>query len=232
MKVQLTLFDRQVWEQFIKPGEVIEARFLKGKGRTESGYFDNHLDFCKCVKQVNTNVHGGGYFTLQVIDPRLLGRAFNRIRQSEITTSDGNVIAYRWLPIDLDPVRPSEISSSESELQEALALRDTVAEYVVQEMGFPKPIRAMSGNGGHLLFRLPDLPVTDQNKKMVKDILVGLAARFDTPTVKIDTSVFNPCRIWKLYGTTARKGDPIPTGINREARPHRMSFIEDMGGNS
>lgn len=229
----LTLFDVQVWEQFIAPGEVIEARFIKVKGRhIESGYFDNHPDFCKCVKQIDANVHSGGYITLQVIDPRLLGRAFNRIKQSDITTSDGNVIAYRWLPIDLDPVRPSGVSSSDAELQEAIILRDVVAEHVVAEMGFSKPIRAMSGNGGHLLFRLPDLPITDQNKTMIRDILLGLAKRFDTDNVKIDTTVFNPARIWKLYGTTSRKGDPVTAGPNREARPHRMSFIEDLGGTS
>lgn len=232
MTDQLTLFDLQVWEQFINPGEVVEARFIKVKGRyTESGYFDNHPDFCKCVRQIDSTVHGGGYFTVQVIDHRLLGRAFNRIKQSDITTADANARAYRWLPIDLDPVRPSGISSSDAELQEALTLRDIVAEYVVAEMKFSSPIRAMSGNGGHLLFRLPDLPVTDQNKTMIRDILVGLANRFDTDSVKIDTTVFNPARIWKLYGTTARKGDPVPTGPNRDARPHRMSFIEDLGGN-
>ena len=61
----LTLFDLQAWEMFVNPGEVIEARFIKVKGRyTESGYFDNHPDFCKCVKQIDSAVHGGGYFTL------------------------------------------------------------------------------------------------------------------------------------------------------------------------
>lgn len=230
---RLTFFDPQVWETFVKPGEVTEVRFLKVNGRyTESGYFDNHSDFCKCVKQIDSTVHGGGYFTLQVIDRRLLGRAFNRIKQSDITTSDMNVLAYRWLPIDADPVRPSGISSSEAELEEALILRDIVAEHVVAEMGFSKPIKAMSGNGGHLLFRLPDLPVTDQSKKMIKDILTGLAKRFDTPAVKIDQTVFNPARVWKLYGTTTRKGDQIPAGTHREARPHRMSYIEDLGGNT
>ena len=228
----LTLFDRQVWERFVKPGEVMEVRFLKvGRRFTESGYFDNHEDFCRWVKQIDAKVHGGAYFTLHVIDPRLLGRAFNRIRQSDVTTSDKDVCAYRWLPIDFDPIRPSEVSSSDHELQEALILRDIVASYVVEELKFTKPIRAMSGNGGHLLFRLPDLPVNDQNKMMIRDILGGLAKRFDTDTVKIDTGVYNPGRIWKLYGTVARKGDPVKAGPNRDARPHRMSFIEDLGDN-
>jgi len=31
--------------------------------------------------------------------------------------------------------------------------------------------------------------------------------------------VFNPARIWKLYGTVSRKGDSIPE------RPHRLARI-------
>jgi hypothetical protein len=243
MSERLTVFDNSVWRVFVKPGEVTEVRILKLSGKsaawgndyargTVSGYFDDHLAFCKAVREVDKAIHGGVYFSLQVIDPRLIGRTFNRLRVSDITTSDTNVCAYRWLPIDMDPVRPSGISSSDAELQEALIRRDIVAECVVAEMGFSIPIKAMSGNGAHLLFRLPDLPVTDQNKKMIRDILTGLAQRFDTEKVKIDTTVFNPARIWKLYGTTARKGDPVPAGPNREARPHRMAFIDDLGGNS
>jgi hypothetical protein len=166
-----------------------------------------------------------------VIEPRLIGRAFNHLRVSDITTSDANVLAYRCLPIDIDPVRPSGISSSDAELQEALILRDIVADYVTAEFGFSSPIRANSGNGGHLLFRLPDIPVTDDSKKMIRDILTGLAQRFNTDRAKVDTTVFNPARIWKCYGTTARKGDPVPAGPYREARPHRMAYIESMGDN-
>lgn len=87
----------------------------------------------------------------------------------------------------------------------------------------------MSGNGAHLLFRLADLPANDENKKMIKNFLEGLAQRFDTDAVKIDTTVFNPARIWKLYGTAARKGDPLPAGRYREARPHRQSYIYELG---
>jgi hypothetical protein len=243
MSERLTLFDNFVWQAFVKPGEVIEVRIPKLKGKsatwgndyangTVSGYFDDHTAFCKAVRDVDKAIHSGVYFSLQVIDPRLIGRAFNRLRVSEVTTSDANVLAYRWLPIDDDPVRPSGISSSDAELREALILRDIIAEHVVAEMGFSEPIKAVSGNGGHLLFRLPDLPAIDQNKKMIRDILTGLAQRFDTDKVKIDTTVFNPARIWKLYGTTARKGDPVPAAPTREARLHRMAFIDDWGGNS
>lgn len=237
---KMTFFDRSVWDTFKKNGEVVEVRILKASGKspawggefakkTVSGYFDDHAAFCKAVQHADKISHGGIYFSLQVIDPRLIGRAFNRLKPSDLTTSDNNILAYRWIPVDLDPVRPSGISSSEKELKEALALREVVSEWIVSELKFPKPIKAMSGNGGHLLFRLPDMPANETTTLFIKQTLEGLAKRFDTDRVKIDTAVFNPARIWKLYGTTARKGDEVPAGINRESRPFRMAYIEELG---
>jgi hypothetical protein len=227
MSNRLTLLDPKVWNAFVKPGEVTEVR-IPYKW-PESGYFDDHALFCEAVQQASKKQHDGIYFTIQVIDPRLLGRAFNRIKQSKLTTSDRDVLFYRWLPIDLDPVRPAGISSSDAELQAALELREIIADHVVNEMGFVKPIKAMSGNGGHLLFRLPDLPAKDENKNMIKSILHGLAKEFDNDIVKIDQSVYNPSQLWKLYGSQARKGDALPAGPYREARPHRQSYIDDLG---
>jgi hypothetical protein len=235
-----TLFDRQVWDLFISPGEVVEVRIPKARGKAQvwggdyargtiSGYFDDHQALCAALEGLPPGCGAGVYFTLQVIDPRLIGRSFNRLRPSDLTTSDQNVITYRWLPIDIDPVRPAGISSSDAELRVALDLRDEVAECMHEQGDFGQPIKAMSGNGGHLLYRLPDLPAQDKtNQAFVKGFLEDLARRFGSERVKIDTTVFNPARIWKLYGTKASKGDEIPQGPNREARPHRVAFIEEL----
>jgi len=239
---KLTFYDKEVWNTFVKPGEVLEVRMPKVYGKSPawgndfakgvvSGYFDDHEAFCKAVKAADKAKHGGIYFTLQVIDPRLIGRAFNRLKPAEVTTSDQNVIKYRWLPVDIDPVRPSGINSSDSELKAAMELRNHVARYVMAEHGFSKPIKAMSGNGGHLLFRLSDLSI-NEGKYFIYNTLIGLSKEFDTDKVTIDTTVFNPARIWKLYGTTARKGDEVPAGPGREARPHRTAYIDDLGGHN
>ncbi len=238
--MKLTLFNKETFEIFVHPGEATEVRIPKVYGKSEawanefargtvSGYFDSHEAFCTAVKQADKGSHDGIYFTLQVIDPRLIGRAFNRLKPSNLTTSDRNVIAYRWLPVDLDPVRPGGISASDSELAEAMKLREEVAQWVMSELNFPSPIKGMSGNGGHLLFRLPDLPTNEDNQAFIKATLEGLAERFDTDKVTIDTSVYNPARIWKLYGTIAKKGDSIPPGQYREVRPHRMTYIDHLG---
>lgn len=67
-----------------------------------------------------------------------------------------------------------------------------------------------------MLYRI-DLPRDDNG--LVKGVLEGLAKQFDNDRVKIDTKVFNPSRIVKLYGTVARKGDSI------SERPHRRTGV-------
>ena len=239
-KKRWTLFDEGVFRTFVDPGEVVEVRILGARGKdkawdgfwangTVSGYFDDYQAFCDCVELADKTKNSGIYFTLQVIDPRLIGRSVNRLRPAKQTTSDTNVIAYRWLPVDLDPKRPSGVSSSDTELTAALELREEMADWIVSNMAFPKPIKAMSGNGAHLLFRLQDIPVEESFTTFIKNVLSGLADRFNTDSVDIDTSVFNPARIWKLYGTTARKGDPVPGSQYQEERPHRKAYIDNMG---
>lgn len=171
------------------------------------------------------------YFTLQVVDPRLIGRAYNKLKPSNLTTSDNNVKFYRWIPIDVDPVRPAGISSSDAELAKAIELRNIIRDYIVDTTGYAAPITAISGNGGHILIRLPhDIPVNDESKEFVKSFINDLHEEFSTDDVDIDLTVFNPARIWKLYGTRAMKGDEVPGNKYRDALIHRESYIDDLGG--
>ena len=238
MPEKLTLSNRQAFETFILHGEVVEVRILGAYGKhtawdggfakgVVSGYFDEHEAFIKAIRATNKTDHQGIYFTLQKIDNRLLGRAFNRLKPSIQSTSDNDVRAYRWLLIDIDPCRPSGISSSDTELQNA---KDTAIQVIawLSEKGFPEPIQAMSGNGVHLLYRLLDTPVIESTIRFIQDFLKLLAKRFNSVKVNIDTSVFNPARICRLYGTSAKKGDSIPAGPHREARPHRGSYIVSL----
>ena len=85
-------------------------------------------------------------------------------------------------------------------------------------LGFPEPIKADSGNGAHLLYRI-DLPNDESATALVKSCLATLDALFSDERVSVDTANFNAARIWKLYGTVSRKGDNTPE------RPHRRSRI-------
>src|ERR1700722_3159226 len=91
----------------------------------------------------------GIYYVLNRINPALLGRAYNRLKEyAEHTTADNNILQRRWLPVDLDPVRPAGISSSDEEHIVALQRARTIADDMVGE--WERPIIADSGNGAHL----------------------------------------------------------------------------------
>jgi hypothetical protein len=236
------LTEERMFGIFVRPGDAVEVRGHGFHGNSKAyigcaggkgiiaGYFDDFAAFCTAVKALGAMEQGNIYFTLHAIDPRLIGRACNRLIVADKTTSDNDVLFYRWFPIDLDPVRPSGISSSDKELQAALDMREPVIEYCQKTFGFTsRPITAMSGNGGHILFRIPDTLATEAVKKKIEKMLKQLAAEFKNDVVEIDQTVFNPARIWTLYGTTKRKGDIVTATPTREARPHRISYIDSLG---
>lgn len=203
-----------------RPGDVREVR-IPGPGRTDAGYFDSPDALVAAVAPLDgrRNV----YLTVNPVDPALLGRGNNRIvARVRSTTADSQVTRRRWLPIDIDPRRPSDVSASEAEREAALAVTRDVWRYLA-ERGWPEPVTAMSGNGYWLLYPV-DLPNDPDAKRLVEGVLAHLAARFDTERVAIDTSVSNASRIVALIGTLKVKGDPTPD------RPHRRSALLRVPG--
>ena len=122
----------------------------------------------------------GIYVTLNAVNPDLLARRANRIKirlsKKDSTTADSDIIRRRWFPIDIDPVRPSGVSSSEEEHENALAKADIIKEYL-SELCWPDPICADSGNGAHLLYRV-DLPNEPEIRDLIKDALNTLSVLF------------------------------------------------------
>lgn len=211
---------RKAIEQLYPKNEekTFEIRIIGGRHKKPiSGYFqdaDTLLEQLKTVNLNNVNV----YITLQQLSDEMFSRIqSNHFMAGVETTSDNNIIGYKWFFVDLDPVRASGVSSSDDELKEAQALGHRVYEYL-KDCGFEEPVIAMSGNGMHLLYRIR-LKNTNENKLLIQKCLNALSMMFDTDKVKIDTANFNPSRICKLYGTLAQKG------TNSEKRPHRMSHI-------
>ncbi|MCK9306872.1 MAG: hypothetical protein M0P17_05030, partial [Methanoculleus sp.] len=200
---------------------VIEVRAL-ADGATHSGYFDDHTLLAGQVEALDADPTVAGiYVTLNAVNPALLARRANRIKmrlgRKDATTADADILRRRWLPVDIDPVRPSGVSSTETEHAEALNAAERIAAYL-KEQGFPAPVRADSGNGAHLLYRI-DLPNDDPSTALVKNCLATLDALFSNETVTVDTANHNAARIWKLYGTLSRKGD------NTVERPHRRAKV-------
>ena len=179
----------------VEPGLVVELRALSGR--------------CS-----------GVYLTLNPVDSSLLARAHNRVREyvkQGQASKDSDILHRVHFGIDFDPVRPAGISSDDAEHQAALAQARRCREWL-KGQGWPDPIYADSGNGAHLVYRV-DLPNDVQASEMLSKCLEALATRFDEAAVIVDKTTFNASRIWKLYGTLARKGDALPD------RPHHIAAI-------
>ena len=225
-------FDREeilrTWQVFRQPGEVLEVRIPKaGRFRTISGYFDNPTDFAKWAGDVaedNSNPFSGYYFTINPVEPDLLTRSCNRLKKyADTTTSDADIIALHWLPVDCDAKRPASISSTDEEHKAAIIKARDVRQLLIEDLKWPAGafVLADSGNGAHLNIRI-DLQNTSDDVALVRSSLEALDFSFSDEKIQIDTTSQNPARIWKIYGTPTRKGDSTPE------RPHRMSRLLEV----
>jgi phage/plasmid-associated DNA primase len=205
---------------FLPPGGVVELRAVKaGRYKTISGCFDSVEALAAEAARVDrlTDVPAV-YVTLNPINPALLARSENKAKPyAEYTASDTDVTARRWLLIDADPKRPAGISSTDTEHQAAHERAQAIEAYL-SDLGWPEPVRADSGNGAHLLYRV-DLPVDKDALDLLHGCLVALAARFDDAAIVVDQKMANASRITKFYGTLTRKGE------NTADRPHRRSAL-------
>jgi P4 family phage/plasmid primase-like protien len=210
----------------IEPGQCFEVRILnyrKPNGyvvRAIAGWFDDPDKAATAVKRYigKANV----YFTPNPVNPDLMARANNRlIERPKSTTGDADITRRGWVLIDTDPVRPSGISATEAEKQAAWALLSQVRDYLAG-WNWQPAIVADSGNGYHLMYRA-DLPNDQKTADKLSAFLNSLNQRFSTDAATVDTSIYNAARIWKLYGTTAVKGENMPD------RPHRTAVVLEVG---
>lgn len=194
----------------------VEIRMLKTKNGTRSGYYDNKQKLINDISRYDgiDNI----FFTLNVFSEDLLARGKDKLLEyAKHTTSDSEIIRRELLLIDVDPIRPAGVSSTDEELRSAELVARNIVSYLREE-SFPEPVIALSGNGYHILYTL-DLPNTKEVNQLVKDFLYALDEKFSDDKAKVDTATYNPGRITKMYGTMACKGD------NTMDRPHRRSRI-------
>ena len=208
------------------PGAVVEIRALdtptgRGKPVTVAGYFLDLDKAAQAAAALDARKPVGVYLPLNEVNPALLARSPNQLTEGlKTTTSDNDIIRRRWLPLDFDPKRPTGISASEDEHCSAEDAARNCAAWL-SSMGWPAGILADSGNGAHLLQRI-DLPNDETSAALVRDCIAAVAKRFTGDGVDVDLKVFNAARIWKLYGTTARKGHDMPD------RPHRAARLVEV----
>ena len=197
---------------------LFEIRCLKAKIQGEyrpvnlAGWFDNIESAVEALKSIE--YASGIYFIFNEVTDAIKARSYNRLLPGASSTGDEHITRRQWLLIDCDADRISGISATNDEKNCSYELAESVRAWLA-EQGWPEPVLCDSGNGYHLMYRIVEPTESD----VVQRVLQCLDSRFSFAGAGVDTSVFNPARITKLYGTLACKGDDI------DARPHRMSNI-------
>ena len=206
---------RYTFELLKKPEDVIEVRCITSRSNY-SGYFKN-VD--NIIKELPRYSNGNVYFVLNKISDGCYSREQHEtfVEKAKNTTSDSDISLREWLLIDVDPKRPSGVSSTNEEKNSAKLVINNVFSFL-RDIGFAEPIVCDSGNGFHLLYKIA-LENTEANKLLMQTVLQVLDLYFSNGKCDIDKTVFNASRITKLYGTDSKKGN------NTDDRPHRQSSI-------
>jgi hypothetical protein len=211
LRVLRAVFDRQ--------GRVCRADASAGGfgGCTLAGWFDDRE---RLLAEAHKLRGVSAYLTFNPVRPDLLARSDNRLTRARHTTRDADILCLRWLYVDIDPLRPAEISSTDAELAAALARRDAI-------LGDQPRIAATaawgcSGNGAWILVRLPDYPNDPHHATLLTRALATLDRLYSDNTVRIDTATANPARLIGLPGTLKAKGS------NRPERPWRRVTVDGI----
>jgi len=214
---------RQACDALFSPGQVVELRVLginHKDGANASGWFNDFDKLTECAVRYDAKNPLGIYTTLGEVHAGCIARSNNQIQErTKVTTSDKDILTRHWFPVDIDPTRPSGVSSTDNELRLAQEMADEVQRWLKEEHGFNDALRANSGNGVHLLYRVL-MPNEDRYKLLFSKAMAAVSNQFTNDQVGIDTGNFNAARIFRLYGTTARKGLDL-----EGERPHRQSEL-------
>jgi hypothetical protein len=214
LRVLRAAFDRQ---GFVRRGE--EAGAGQGfAGSTLAGWFD---DTERLIDEASRLKGVSGYVAINPVRNDLLARSDNRLSRVRHTSRDSDIACLRWLYLDIDPQRPPEISSTESELAAALKRRDAVLRTHPELAS--SAAWGSSGNGAWILIRLPDYPNDPKHAAILSQALAVLDRKYSDDLVRIDTATANPSRLIGLPGTIKAKG------CHRPERPWRRVTLDGIG---
>jgi len=208
-----------------RPGDLVEVRGKLLTGTCRSKFYSDHKRLARVIEKANASgKYEAIWCTLQRLKPSALD-----CKQRDESTGREDIQSYEWLPIDVDRPAGDPNKKFNATDQELATLKQVASDIVrwLKQQGFPSPIFACSGNGWHLLYKLPSLAPTWYAD--LKDVLKAVANQFegvsgkfaDGKICQIDTSLAEPEQVCKIYGTMSRKS---PT--NEQPRPWRESYIE------
>lgn len=196
--------------------EVIELRIPGTKKGTLSGYFNDHEALTEAAAPYNGNANI--FVTLNPVNPALLARANNRLMsRAKLVTKDEDIERHNWVAVNINPVCPEGIPSTNEEHEAAIEAARRIRDDLRGE-GWPEPVLTDTGNGAQLLF-YTDLSNDQECSDIIKDALIALHQKNSDEQVKVETDVFKPAVLLRLFGTVHLTGDKT------EDRPHRLSQI-------
>ncbi len=196
---------------------VREVRVLNTPKGTFSGYFNCAESLFNCIKPYSQQ-----YQIFMTLNPISISKIDNSrlnqpLQKANSSIKDSDIEELRYIFVDLDSKRSTNVSASESEL---LAAKEKAKKIVLflESHKFTRPIICLSGNGMHLLYPIC-LSNTQEHVKLLKTFLQILNGLFSDEKVVVDVTTYNSSRLTKVYGTYSRKGEPS------SERPHRQSQI-------
>ena len=133
---------------------LFEIRIFGGRKGATVGYFKSIDKMLECLRK--EQLEGKNiYIVLNEIDEGCYSRkASDCFMVGEHSTSDNDITARHWILIDLDPKRSSDISATDEQILKAKEKAGKVYHFLSQQ-GFSEPVIGFSGNGYHLIIRLP-----------------------------------------------------------------------------
>jgi len=219
---------RRAIEILHAPGDCVEIRALgipgyRGAKFSAAGYFNDFQKAAHAASVYSDKGTAGLYITMNPVDPALLARYCNRIKDKpDRTTTDAEIVRRRWMIFDIDPARPAGIAATDAEQQAARAVAHECEQHL-RNLGWPLPVIGSSGNGYALFYRI-DLPNDDASKSLISDVLKAVDRQMRSACgdeAHVDLAMFNAARIVRAFGTANRKGDGTPD------RPHRIAELFD-----
>ncbi len=181
-----------------------------------AGWFTDVNKAVDVIMQAEEEVKPTGiYLTVNPCDPQMRAVSNERLKPVDSRTPDKSIARIENFFIDFDPVRPTGTSSSVEQLGWAL---ERVIEVRKVLPDADECMFALSGNGYHLTYKANGLTT-----EKIKKILNKVADDFSDEYVDIDRVVFNPARLVKAYGTTARKGEEVA----ELCIDHRVAIIKE-----
>jgi len=211
---------------FLHPQEGVptEVRAVR-QGDYESAIFVNRDAL---AARVADHSGDGCIWTINQLSSSLAERAPNTFIPAPKNgcTRKEHVTRILNLPVDLDPVRPSKLPSTDTELAATHAVANTIQETLVAR-GWPQPLVTQS-NGVQMFYGC-DLEPDDEH--LVKEWLVYLK-RFETKGVQVDTSVGTTSHLMRVPSGFNRKGGESPDRPFRRSKvvscPNRVVVTRDQ----